>query len=301
MSYLRIKQHRINRLDLPKGFKAESLEIGVPVRGDEASKVGLEKEGDWVLPSSEFGLHSRRNAYGYSYANKKAKKERCYVSTNWIHPFGNRNASQVAVDIYRRCYPRIFVSPCEIELGLVIVDGGKRYVVARLTEDIRREHLKEAVNLLLEIYGECYLFNGTPYVIDEKKHQRCNWEILPPGILPSRKSAGTVNKRKEYSEYDIHRQEVIESYDYEFSVEGLNGFKGYYAYVFKEYCVLEATRYGNATYILPRENWEKYSQMTKGELVNGSFLIERIEHKESWEKRARRFFREKGIPYCSKR
>ena len=51
------------------------------------------------MPSAKFGVQSKRNAYGYSYVDKTKPKVRRYVSTNWIQPFGNDNASPVAVDI----------------------------------------------------------------------------------------------------------------------------------------------------------------------------------------------------------
>lgn len=51
-------------------------------------------------------------------------------------------------------------------------------------------------------------------------------------------------------------------------VEGVNGFKGYYAYLYDNYCVLESAFYGNATYIIPKDNWEELSQKTKRELFD---------------------------------
>ena len=46
--------------------------------------MGLAEVGDTVLPSGRFGIYSRKNAYGCTYADKTKPKERRYVSTNWI-------------------------------------------------------------------------------------------------------------------------------------------------------------------------------------------------------------------------
>ena len=55
----------------------------------------------------------------------------------------------------------------------------------------------------------------------------------------------------------------MEMYNATTMVEGVNGFKGYYAYLYDNYCVLESAFYGNATYIIPKDNWEELSQKTK--------------------------------------
>ena len=155
-----IKGKRIRRVCIPKEYDIDKIQIGIPVICDEAKKVGLIKNGDVVLPSGIFGAQCRRNAYGYSYADKSKPKERRYVSTNWVHPFGNTNASEVAVDIYRPCWPQVEVPPYGIELQLFKSKDGQLYVIVVLTDEIRANYLKEAVNILLEIYGVCYIFDG---------------------------------------------------------------------------------------------------------------------------------------------
>ncbi|SET49426.1 hypothetical protein SAMN04487772_12522 [[Clostridium] polysaccharolyticum] len=82
--------------------------------------------------------------------------------------------------------------------------------------------------------------------------------------------------------YSITRLEYMEKYKYESIVEGINGFKGYYAFVFKNYCVLESAVYGNATYIIPKENWEILSQKTKKELLDENKVVDKIDHTAKW-------------------
>lgn len=286
-----IRGKRIRKLLLPKEFDKDIIQIGVPVKGDEAKKVGLKREGDIVLPSGRFGTQSKKNAYGYSYADKTKPKERRYVSTNWIRPYGNDNASPVAVDIYKECYPQIFVPAYEIELQLYKSESDDKYVIVNLTKEIRERFLKEAINLLLEIYGVCYIFDKDIHIDDSIKRQRCNWEILPAGEMPSKHIEKQLREHgKKADIYDKHRLEYIEKYHFEKAVEGVNGFKGYYAYVSKKYCVLESAIYGNATYIIPENNWEVLSQKTKKELFDEGYVIKKIDHTKSWEDTIRTIF-----------
>ena len=67
------------------------------------------------------------------------------MSTNWVHPFGNTNASEVAVDIYRPCWPQVEVPPYGIELQLFKSKDGQLYVIVVLTDEIRANYMKEAV------------------------------------------------------------------------------------------------------------------------------------------------------------
>lgn len=291
-----IRGKRIRKLLLPKEFDINTIQIGVPAKGDEAQKVGLEREGDIVLPSGMFGSQSKKNAYGYSYADKTKPKERRYVSTNWIQPFGNDNASPVAVDIYRECYPQICVPAYEIELQLYRGENGNRYVIVNLTKEIREVFLKEAVNLLLEIYGVCYIFEKDIQIDDSAKRQRCNWEILPADEIPSEHIEKQLREHEKVVDtYDGYRLRYIEKYDFEKVVEGVNGFKGYYAYVFNKYCVLESAVYGNATYIIPKENWEILSQKTKKELFDEGYVIKKIDHTKNWEHNIRTIFKSLNI------
>ena len=242
-----IKGKRIRRVCIPKEYDIDKIQIGIPVICDEAKKVGLIKNGDVVLPSGIFGAQCRRNAYGYSYADKSKPKERRYVSTNWVHPFGNTNASEVAVDIYRPCWPQVEVPPYGIELQLFKSKDGQLYVIVVLTDEIRANYLKEAVNILLEIYGVCYIFDGEIQLDYSSKRQKCNWEMLPPGEMPSRHIKKQLGERGEKTDtYDIFRLEYMEKYNSEKIVEGINGFKGYYAFIFSKCCVLESAIYGNA-------------------------------------------------------
>lgn len=291
-----IKGKRIRSLCIPKAYDLNKIQIGIPVTDDEAEKVGLVKVGDIVLPSGMFGPQSRKNAYGYTYADKTKEKERRYITTNWVYPYGNTDASKVAADIYRECYPKIEIEPYGIEMQLFANENNQQFVIINMTDEIRKQYMKEAINLLLEIYGICYVYNGVVGFENTIKRRRCNWEMLPPGEMPSRHVEKQLKAMYQSTDtYDIERLNYVETYNALEMVEGINGFKGYYAYLFEYYCVLESAFYGNATYIIPKDNWEELSQRTKRELIDEKKLVGKIDHNEKWKKNIAGIFKNLGI------
>lgn len=293
MANYRIAKTRIRKLTLPKGYQKEYVQIGIPVNNKNNDKLNLKNIGDMVLPSAKFGVVCEKNAYGYSYPDKNQPKVKRYITTIWSRPYGNENASEIAIDIYKKCYPVIEVPPTEIELGLFQDQYNKQYIVANLTNEIRKKHLVQAVNLFLEIFGECYVYSNEFSMSKSETRRRCNWQILPPGEKPSvHLSEQLVQREGNDYAYDIERLRVLDRYQAEQVVEGINGFEGYYAYVFKKYCVLESAIYGNATYIIPKENWEVLSQKTKQELQDEEVVIAKLIHNKHWSYSIRRKMKE---------
>lgn len=283
MSSFCIRKGRVNALKLPKGYEWDKVTIGIPATCEEAEKVGLKDVGDAVLPSGEFGPVCMKNAYGASYPDKTKEKEYRYVSTVWTQPYGNGRAYPVAIDMYRNCYPKTEVPPTETELVLWENERGEKYILAHLANEPLKDSLKDAVNIFLEIFGYCYVFSEQPEIIPNKIRKRCNWKILPPGKLPSENLREWLLKREEYAyTFDVSRLEYVEQFKAENIVEGINGFSGYYAFLFQNHCVLESAIYGNATYIIAKENWEELSQKTKGELTQNNLIKEKIVHRENW-------------------
>lgn len=291
-----INQKRINRLKLPDNYDKKTIQIGIPVKKDEAEKVGLEEIGDSILPSQHFGATSKKNADGYEYADKTKPKQRRYVTTNWIKPYGNSNASEQAVDIYRECYPKITVEPTEIELTLHQNKHNDMFVIASMSTLNRSKHIKEAINIFLEIYGECYVYKKEIEARDINVKKKKNWEFLRPGEKPSKNIIrNTQNNNELINKYDIERLITLEKYDKVDIVEGILGFRGYYAFLFKKYCIFESVWYGNATYIVAITNWEKLSQLTKSELMALNEVEKRIIHNADWGKNITRFIEDNGL------
>ena len=288
MSYICIEK-KIRKLNLSREYDLNKIQIGIPVEYDEAEKVGLRNVGDMVLPSFGFGKICQRNALGYYFTDKSKEKKRRYICTNWVRPFGNSNASYVACDIYRPCYPKVYVDPMEIELMLYSNAEEKQFVMAYLEDKRTEQCLIQAIRIFIEIYGKCYVFKDNIKVSTTTNRRRCNWEILPPGKKPGvHLKQQLEHDNKSTETYDIKRLQVLDEYKVEEIVEGINGFKGYYAYLFTNHCILESAIYGNATYILPKDNWERMSQKTKGELLDEKAVIDKVDHKANWETKIRK-------------
>lgn len=269
-------------LTLPKGYSLETVQVGFLVTNNENEKLGLTTIGDSVIPGASFGPTCEKNAYGYNYIDKSKPKEYRYVCTNWIQPFGNEYASPVACDMYRKCYPKIEVPSFDVELSLFENDKGQKFIVAILDSKEKRDHLLEVVNMFIEIFGECYLFDNEISISDTKR-RRCNWEILPKGTKPSAHLIKRLKSEgKDTDTFEVARLELLERYSANEIVEGTQGFSGYYAFVFDKCCVLESAYYGNATYIIPKEDWEILSQKTKQELFDEKKVLAKINHTQKW-------------------
>lgn len=296
MACFKYKQSRIRKLRLPKGYDERKIQIGITADASRKQRLGLKNIGDIVLPSGNFGAVCMKNAYGYSYPDKTQPMEYRYITTNWIQPYGNENASSIACDIYKECYPKIEEPPTGIEIELFEDKNKNQYLIASLTDEVRTHHLVETVNIFLEIFGECYIYSDEFNMYDSPNRRRCNWEILPPGEKPSKHMSKMHSQQgKDIDSFNISRLKTIERFKYEEVVEGINGFQGYYAYVFKNCCVLESAIYGNATYIIPKENWEILSQKTKKELLDDNFVIKKVVHTENWEHNIYRNFNKLNI------
>lgn len=285
-----INQKRINSINFLKEFNIEKIQIGIPVIKDEDKKVGLKTVGDVILPSAEFGIQCRKNAYGYAFADKSAPKEYRYVSTNYIHPYGNKNADSIPVDMSRKCYPKVEVLPYEIRLMLIKNKEEDKFIIVEINSEIRESYLKEAINILLEIYGICYIYDDGIKIYDGIIRKTCDWEILPPGENPSDHMRRYIaNSNIDKYKYDIYRITTLENNKPKEMIAGINGFRGYYAFLFENYCILETAIYGNATYVINKDKWKILSKKTKKELFDENEVIEKIVHTAKWEKRIKKY------------
>lgn len=266
---------------MPSGYDKKTIQIGIPAEKKEKETVRLFEIGDTILPSASWRICERTHMV--QLPDKSKPKEERYITTTWMQPYGNDNAAPVACDIYRKCYQRIEMPATEIEMLLFESNTHQQYIIANLSEAIRENYLVDAVNVFLEIFGECYIYSDEFTMDVGITKRRCNWEILPPGVKPSIHLAQQLISQGESADtYDVARLKELDRFLVEQVVEGINGFEGYYAYIFKKHCVLESAIYGNATYIIPKENWEVLSQKTKQELLNENVVIAKLIHTEKW-------------------
>ena len=291
-----ITKRKINSI---KFFNAlenkENIKIGVLATEEALIKMGIEKyeNGLSTLPSAAFGINCKRNAYGYSKADTTKPKQYRYIMTRewsweqWVSGGGTETQTKF-VDIYRMAYPRIEIPADEVELVLQESREKSRYFVANLViKDFEKQTrvIKQTINMFLEIFGYCQIFeSGLDYGFDISKIKKCNWELLPRGvkIWIDEKNRTKQDNNEHKISYEQYRISTIQKMEPRETHVGKNGFKGYYAFVFCNICIFENSLYGNATYIVKNDNWERLSQMTKKELVSESKLIKRIIHNSKW-------------------
>lgn len=201
-------------------------------------------------------------------------------------------------DVPYKRYPRTNVAPPSLELTIQANTGGKRVLMSPLIADWKNnpEQLLHAINLLLDLFGECTFFDEDLNQVVTAPMKHLNWKILPKGERPfselqsQLKSALNRIKPGNRSFVD-HRLERLNSFKPDFTAIGQGGFTGYvvFGYPKKDTYVLESILYGNATYVVGKD-WEKLSQMTKAEILNDNLHKQRIIHRRSWFEKVRRLF-----------
>jgi hypothetical protein len=284
-----IRQTRIRNL---KG-KADHFTIGtqivigailVPDLISRLKSIGFTEGmnvGDRLLPAG-IGPISRFNAYGGSVVHKDHTEE----------------MSKIVEVPYQR-YPRTEIPPPSIELTIAMTADGQRILVAPAMKfrGVHDSNLIHAVNLLLEIIGYCQLFTSQLGEVIQSPIRRLNWSLLPAGqrswaeLRPA--LTKVINRAKEGNRPVIeHRMEAINSYSPDFVAIGLAGFAGYVVFGFpaRKLFVLESIYSGNATYVFG-EKWEELSRLTKVQVLDGNLQLDRIVHREGWERRIRTLLR----------
>jgi len=252
--------------------------------------------GDTVLPAPLFGPISQYNADGRVIVHKDLPMETAYRQiewhwTEWRGRYDSEEQSKI-VDVPYKRYPRTLIPPLGVELTVSQVDNAEVAVVIQpitLTAE-NTELVLHAVNLFLEISGECQIFSEELRDIYNAPLRRLNWQILPPGRRPwdqLKRELEEITKGAPRGNQIVieHRLEVVNGYDPEFRAIGRAGFRGYVVFGFpsKNLYLLESVYLGNATYVFA-ENWEALSQKTKAEILDASLQEDRIIHREGWER-----------------
>lgn len=251
------------------------------------------ESGESILPLP-IGRASMFNAEGKWLVHKNQPMETAYRTVEWRwnewHGKDTIERSDFRDVPYKR-YPRTFVEPSAIELTLTTDAEGNQVVRTPVITDWKNNKTKviHAVNLLLEIFGECIFYDGEMKHLITAPVKRLNWRLLPPGKRPFRdlkkelSSVLTIVKggKRAFTE---HRLEIINAYNPDFAAIGDGGFRGYVVLGFtkKNLYVLESLLYGNATYVFG-EQWEKLSQMTKAEILNENLQKDRLIHHKAWD------------------
>ncbi len=263
---------------------------------DKLGKIGFQgiEFGSAVLPSP-VGQISLFNAEGKYLKDKTKPKETAYRESEW-HWKEWRGRDQTierskTVYVPYKRYSRVFVSPPSLELKIVKNPQGEIILVTPVLElnSKNEKGIIHAINLILEIFGECQTFSENLNDLLKVTIKRLNWRVLPEGKMPWQKL-----KQELKNVLDIagkgkrivigNRIETVNKYNPEFVAVGTAGFTGYIILGFpkRKLYVLESAFYGNATYVFEKE-WEKLSQMTKAEILTDSLQKDRLIHQNGWE------------------
>lgn len=290
-----IKKKRIRRLNPYKNLLPST--DGAYVAFMDATEAQLRRagfdkdavDGTTLLPSI-VGKVTRYNAEGKWMKQMKAPLETVYHTTMryWKDWHGNDHSGLVDMPYKRR--PRRFIAPPSIELTLSKNTEGKVTIVSGLVGDWRNdeEPLIHAINLFLELFGECVILDEEKSEVLPTNIQRVNWKILPEGEYPFervkqelRPVLNRINKSKR--SFVDERLERLNGFKPEYTVIGQNGFSGYIvmAYPDRNLYILESLLYGNATYALS-EDWQSVSQLSKAEILNNRLHKGRVIHRTNW-------------------
>lgn len=294
-----IKKRRIRDLEsnLPTIKNGQKVVIGVKNLNDkevQLKKMGFESIdiGTTVLPCPAFGPISRFNANGKNLVHKDKPKETAYRTIEWRwkqwHGKDTIDMSKL-VDVPYKRYPRSFIAPPSVELQLTTSTNGNVILVTPVyVMGSQDDVLLHAINLFLEIFGECYVYTENLDEILKTQTTRLNWKILPEGERPWRQLKDELKPiiskaHKGKRELIEKRLETINAFEPKFTAVGTAGFAGYIIMGFpsSNTFILESLYYGNATYVLGTD-WESISKLTKAEILNESLHDERIIHRVSW-------------------
>lgn len=288
---MKIEGRRIRSLKfIDKINEVEKKKIGVILEEKQIPEELKGKETSKFRPNIKWGKYSRKNTIGEYVTNKDLPKINKYINTIEWHwrQYHGRDLEDMYdfFDVYREVYQKDFIEPLEIDFIFV---SEKNIIYADLNMKDNKDKVLLAINILLEKFGFCQILDENfTECIPNKGFKTCNWEILPQGeeiwdVVGLKKYSlprGDVNRKR--ASFESYRINTIINKKPKEKYVGINGFQDYLVFVFDNICVLETQKYGNATYIIKKMDWKYASTLTKGELLNSRFIIDRIVHNQDW-------------------
>lgn len=298
---VRIEQTRISRLGahllgVPRGAVVTPALGNLRRHGARLREIGFPAtlELGQVLLPAVVGPRSRFNADGEDRPRRDRPKE--VVPSLTAMPRGRRGPTAGEDGIRARGYaryPRTRIPAPNVELRVGQRARGDLVVA---TEAFRRgeqdERLMHAINLLLEIFGECLLLREdlAPASAAPGPGKVLNWEVLP-GIRtdlcePFAPVMGVLSPaERAVAQYRLRR--IIELGP-DFVAVGRGGYRGCGAFGFGDRgrFVIESAYHDNATHVTSR-NWDDLSRHAKSDLLAGLPGDRSIVHSRGWEARLR--------------
>ena len=290
---MKIEGKRIRSLKfLEKVEELTKKEVGVILDQNQVPNELKRRGTGKFRPDINWGKNSKRNTVGEYITNKDLPKKNKYINTIEWHwrQYHGKDLEDIYefVDVYRNVYQKDFVKPMEVDFIYV---EEKNLIYADLELDLLKNYNKilVAVNILLEKFGFCQILDDDyEEYIPKKGFEICNWEILPEGeeiwdVLGNKKySPPKEGEKRKRASFEAYRITTFINKKQKKKYVGINGFQDYLVFVFDKICILETNKYGNATYIVKKENWKTASMFTKAELLNSDFIVDRIIHNEDW-------------------
>jgi hypothetical protein len=303
---LEFNQSRINHLEahIPNHLLGRNLIVGIPDNQTTALKIkqaGLTHPlvpGEILLPRI-IGPISRFNSYGKEIPIKTEPKETLYRQQEFTRQEwrGRGETEEVTSFVwipYER-YPRRVINPPGIELIVATSGGNIDITTASLTYSVdTSDRLKHSINLFLELFGKCYVYEtgARPRVVT--REIRLNWKLLPPGVHPwdriKTAIADSLTKQPSKSlAAAFERFERINDLSPDFRATGQGGYRGYVVFGFEaeNLYVLESQFPNNAIYVFGSD-WAALSLLTKAEIIQGERAAARIIHTPGWYQTLRR-------------
>lgn len=251
-------------------------------------------EGESYLPPV-VGPFTKFNADGRWQPRRDVPKESRYIRTvlwRWTQFTGGGGTEEVedSRDIYRQCFQRTFVPPPSDEVFGFPIKEGLYLATEALSLPTGRDKLLHQVNLMLELFGSCEIVRADGASASPAKTNR-RWTFLPPGPFKKGTIAEAIKSTMDtFSDGDkiimTERQNLLTELEPAEVARGSGGFSDYLAYVFPQYerVVLESLRRDNAIYVF-HSQWEKFSRLTKREILDLDVHEARVVHSKGWQGR----------------
>lgn len=274
--------------------------VGIPIDNSDHEmvksliQIGFDKdlsEGDVVLPTP-IGRVTNYNANGKVVVRKDLPKEtKSYpVWWTWKDWQGNEYEEVRYRDVKR--YPREHLSPPSLEVEIRKNEDNELIAcIGPFVKGANEVLTLHAINLFLEVFGFCEVLTDELQTLSVKNTKKLNWDIFPAGKYPWATVKGrlqeVVNNAKVGNRPVINdRFETIEKFEPDFVACGRAGFSDYVVFGFSSLgiFVLESNQLGNATYVFG-DDWERLSQLTKSEVINGNLSQDRLVHIHGWHTR----------------
>lgn len=293
-----IKKKRIRKLNPYKKLLPTTDEAFVTFSG--ATTANLERagfsddaeEGAKILPN-RVGRISLFNAEGKNRIRRDMPMKTAHRTVEW-HWYERHGRDKVERSDFRdvpyKRYPREFIEPPAIELTLSTDTDGNVILISDPIKGWQKNEalLIHAINLFLELFGECIILDENRLTVLPSNIKRVNWKLLPKGERPFERLKQELRpilasiKRGKRSFVD-KRLELLNRFNPEYAAIGIGGFSGYIlmAYPDKNLFVLESLLYGNATYVVSK-NWEEIASLTKAEILRDNLHEGRIIHQSNW-------------------